>query len=238
MADKSGAEFSLEIVKTFLWPALAVAAVIWLGPDLKEILKDRTFKIGLIEVGDRISNLKVSMQDSFVAQKDYLAKIKENATNPEMVRELTDAATQDIVNAQRGVKKEVQNIQEAIPQPIGAATNPAGISHQPEGKTGPNAIDLELQGFKAILARDVNAAISAFTEAEKIWPTYHNVAEIRRMLVAKRQALTANNISQWTEVYQHLVNELSWGMPAEIRQQIQIKLNEDKENRGRPSVSP
>jgi hypothetical protein len=220
--EKSRAELVLEFIKTFLWPVLIVLAAVWFGPDLKEILKNRTWKIGVVEVGDRISNLKDSMQDSLLAQQDYLAKIKDNAANPEKVKELADAAALDIGNTQRGVKKEIQNIQDVIPQkPIMAADESTTKASPNKGQVSPtNAREWELLGFKYILGRDVNDAIEAFAEAEKDWPNYHNVAEIRRELVRNRQTLAANDSPKWKEFYQHLLKELSWGMPADVRQQI------------------
>lgn len=222
MADKSRTELILEIAKVFIWPLLIVLAVLWLGPDLKEILKNRTWKIGVVEVGDRVSNLKDTMQDSLLVQKDYLSKINNNAANPEKIKELTAAAIQDIENIQKGVKKEIQNIQDVIPQRGIIQTEVSVSPKQLSEKTTPiSAKDWESQGFKYILERDVNAAINSFSEAEKNWPNYHNVAEIRRELVSERQALVSKESPKWKELYQHLLNELSWGMPAEVRQRMQ-----------------
>lgn len=225
MADKSRTELILEIVKVFIWPVLIVLAVIWLGPDLKEILKNRTWKIGVVEVGDRVSNLKDTMQDSLLVQKDYLSKINNNAANPETVKELTSAAIQDIENIQKGVKKEIQNIQDVIPQRGILQKEVSVPPKQLSEKINPtSARDWELQGFKYILGRDVNAAINSFSEAEKNWPNYHNVAEIRRELVNERQTLFSKESPKWKELYQHLLNELSWGMPADVRQKMQTYL--------------
>ena len=49
MVDKNRAELILEIVKIFIWPVLIVLTALWLGPDLKDMLKDRTWKIGVVE---------------------------------------------------------------------------------------------------------------------------------------------------------------------------------------------
>ncbi|MGB5156215.1 hypothetical protein [Desulfobacterium sp. N47] len=224
MADKSRAELVLEIIKIFIWPVLIVFAVMWLGPDLKEMLKNRTWKIGVLEMGDRISTLKDTMQDSLLAQQDYLSKIKENAANPQKVKELSDAAVQDIENTQKGVKNDIRNIQEVIPQkPLTSTEESSGNSKQKYGKTSPaSAREWELAGFRQILERDVSAAINSFSEAEKNWPDYHNVAEIRRKLVSDRQSLASKDSPGWKVLYQHLLNELSWGMPADVRQKMQM----------------
>ena len=62
MPEKSKQELLLEAVKIFLWPVIILVAILWFGNDLKDMLKNRSFKIGLVEVGDRISNLEGSLQ--------------------------------------------------------------------------------------------------------------------------------------------------------------------------------
>lgn len=228
MDEKGRAQLVLEFIKAFLWPVLAVVAVLCFGPDLKDILKNRTWKIGVIEVGDRISNLKDSMQESLLIQKDYLTKIKDSSGNPEKVRELADAAVLDIENTQRGIKKEIQNIQEVIPQKSSVETEDTTVKSKPknENVSPTNVRDWELLGFKHILDKDVKAAIEAFAAAEKDWPNYHNVAEIRKELVSNSEALAAKDSSKWNDLYKHLLKDLSWGMPADVRQQIKSSLGQ------------
>jgi hypothetical protein len=54
MAEKSTGELLIETTKVFIWPALLVVGALWLGDELKEILKNRNWKIGIVEVGERI----------------------------------------------------------------------------------------------------------------------------------------------------------------------------------------
>ncbi|NTW07518.1 MAG: hypothetical protein HGA29_06710, partial [Syntrophaceae bacterium] len=117
MAEKSRLELILEAIKILIWPVLIVSGILWLGDDFKEILKSRTWKIGgVIEVGDRISNLQSTLQDELISQKDSFNQIITNSADPVKVRNLATVALKDIESAQKGVAKEIQNIQQTIPE--------------------------------------------------------------------------------------------------------------------------
>ena len=222
MTEKNRREFVLEVVKTLCWPLLAVIGVLWLGNDLKDILKNRTWKFGVVEVGDRITGFGNTLQEALQDQHDYLVNIKRNAGDKDEVTKLAEKAAEQLTNAQRGVIKDIQNIQQAIPQTQGI--NQEGSSEKMESKssiTSPKtAKDWEVLGFNYILARDVRAAIDAFSQAEKIWPDYHNVSEIRRALVRDSDRLAETNSPEWKNLYRRVLNQLSWGMPTSVRQRM------------------
>lgn len=176
-----------------MWPTLVVAGVFWLGDDFKDILKSRTWKIGgVIEVGDRVSNLQSTLQDQLLLQKDFLNKILSNSADSGKVHDFATSALNNIENAQKGVIKEIQNIQQTIPQAL--PTELGELSRQPtrqetNDKNPNTAKGWETSGFKHLVARDVVSSIQAFSEAEKIWPDYHNVAEIRQLLIKNQEVL-------------------------------------------------
>ena len=226
MAEKSRTELMLEVIKILIWPVLIVSGIFWLGDDFKEILKSRTWKIGgVIEVGDRISNLQSTLQDELISQKDALNKIIANSADPVKVRNLAAAALKDIESAQKGVAKEIENIQQTIPE---TQRQLSGQSFPQEAnrKNPRTARDWENIGFKHLISRDVASAIQAFSEAEKIWPDYHNVSEIRQLLVRNKELLETKESAAWKELYQTLLRQYSWGMPPEIRQEVQKNLQQ------------
>jgi hypothetical protein len=196
-----------------------------LGDDFKDILKSRTWKIGgVIEVGDRVSNLQSTLQDELLSQKDSLNKIISNSADPVKVRNFATVALNDIESAQKGVKKEIQSIQQTIPQALSTAQGQLSEqpAHQETNTKNPRtAKDWEILGFKHLMSRDVASSIQAFSEAEKIWPDYHNVSEIRQLLSKNKEALGTKESTMWKELYQTLLNNFSWGMPSEIRQEMQ-----------------
>jgi len=223
MADKSKQELLLEAIKIFLWPVVILVAIIWFGNDLKDMLNNRSFKIGLVEVGDRISTLEGSVQGGLISQKDYLDQILENADDSSKVRELTEKAIQAIENAQVGIKKEIQNISMAVPE--FSETIPEQKS---KASTKPlTATEWEDRGFEALLNRDINVVILALTEAEKIMPDLHNVSEIRRLMVKNKDQLTDPESGNWKIVYERVLKEYSWGMPTYYRQQMENYLQEN-----------
>ena len=87
----------------------------------------------------------------------------------------------------------------------------------------------ERQGFEYILSNNIDGAIRAFAKAEKIWPTYHNVSEIRDLLESKRPSLGAASETErdrvWQEIYGEILSKYSWGMPSDVRTQIRSRLN-------------
>lgn len=86
------------------------------------------------------------------------------------------------------------------------------------------AIELERKGFEFIINKDVDSALQAFTDAEKLWPTYHNLAEIRKLLAASHDALAKapkeGKSEAWTTFYTTLRTKYSYGMPADVQRKI------------------
>lgn len=220
MSEKTKPELILETVKVLLWPLLIVLAVLWFGSDLKDILKNRSFKIGLVEVGDRINNLEGSVQDELILQKDYLNLILDNAEDPSRVRDLTNEALQTIESAQMGIKKEIQNISSIVPELTQSMSeNKSRISSQ-----AVSVKDWEVIGFNEILAHGIEEAIFAFTEAEKSQPDFHNVSEIRRLLVKNKNSLEDPESEVWEQVYNKILADYSWGMPTLVRQKMRADI--------------
>ncbi len=221
MGDKSRAELVLEAVKILLWPVLVIFAIIWFQADVVEILKSRTWKIGIIEVGDRIETLENTVQDELILQKDYLNKIQDNAGDVDMVTAFAGQALNSLENAQSGVRKEIRTIQDAIPErgqpePVSTQAPSAAIAAEPSSAKG-----WEHLGFDRLVQKNIEDAIEAFTESEKLWPDYHNVSEIRRLLVDKRESLGDKQSPEWSALYETILEKYSWGLPSGVRRQFQ-----------------
>ena len=217
MAEKTRPEIILEAIKIFLWPVVIIVAIFWFGNDLKDMLKNRSFKIGLVEVGDRISNLNGSVQGELISQKDVLNQILENSNDSVKVRELAEKALQDIINTQRDIHEEIQNISKAVPG-LSQAIPEKAKSSSSQALT---ATDWEEKGLQALLNRNVDGAIQALTEAEKIRPDLHNVYEIRRLMVKNKNLLTDPNSEHWKIVYSEILKNYSWGISSAARQQME-----------------
>lgn len=109
---------------------------------------------------------------------------------------------------------------------LSSAAVPAAISTA--GETRDDASSWESKGFSFLLNKDAQAALDAFSHAEKLWPSYHSVAEIKKVLQDNQAALTAapkdpkNEV--WVNFYRTLVTKYSWGMPADIKDKLNQQL--------------
>jgi hypothetical protein len=85
-----------------------------------------------------------------------------------------------------------------------------------------------LKGFDFLVSKDAAAAIKAFASAERLWPSYHNVAEIRKLLEDNRAALVSapreGRSDAWSNVYRVLIKQYSWGMPADVKSKLSEQL--------------
>ena len=212
----------LEYLKVFIWPVLLLIGVLTFKPQIVDILSTRELSIGSLTVGKKIEGVGESMQQQLAVQKRYIEQMEANANNPALVREHAQWLLGMITSVQKNVGQDIVAIQNEI-QGSATAITTAKSTLSVSQESPKNAHDWELKGFEALLAKDVNAAISAFAQAETLSPNYHNVAEIHRLLVDKRELLKARD-ADWKLVYQPIVGRYSWGMPVEILNRLKNEL--------------
>ncbi|MGY9054937.1 MAG: collagen-like triple helix repeat-containing protein [Alphaproteobacteria bacterium] len=70
---------------------------------------------------------------------------------------------------------------------------------------------LEREAFEALLAKDLVTAHQKFSEAERAWPTYHNVAELARI---------TKDPPQFDALMEKVLRNYSWGMPPDILRRV------------------
>ena len=91
------------------------------------------------------------------------------------------------------------------------------------------AVNWELKGFDFLVHRDAESALQAFANAEKLWPDYHSVREIRKLLEEKRTELVPapkeGRSDAWKNFYHTLLANYSWGMTPDIKSKITEQLN-------------
>jgi hypothetical protein len=76
----------------------------------------------------------------------------------------------------------------------------------------------EESGFQALIARDFLKAEQEFEAAEKVYPTYHQVYEIARLIRANKSTL--KQIETQNKIFKTIVNELSYGASGQFIQQL------------------
>jgi|GEM_PF-2474843 len=222
-SSKSKAELILEYVKVFIWPVLITIAVLVYHNLALDIIKNRKWKVGIVEVGERVETLEKAVQEQLIFQKDNLESIKEHANNPDKVKQIADMLLLSLKNTQVGVKQEARSIGANIERPVQQGSSQDGAKYNSEAKksTPTTAVEWEKQGFSYLLSKNIDDALRAFTEAETIWPDFHNVSEIRSLLVKEKNFAKGGATTNWNRIYNSILKDYSWGMPSDARKKMQ-----------------
>ncbi|MFN3968209.1 hypothetical protein [Flavobacterium sp.] len=79
------------------------------------------------------------------------------------------------------------------------------------------ALDWEAKGYKALLLKNVDEAITAFNNSENSYNGFHMSYEITRYLKANKEKLKDPNADFWKETYAKIAKDYSWKMPNPIK---------------------
>jgi hypothetical protein len=124
--------------------------------------------------------------------------------------------------------EQLKSGQAQLPESFNLASSAAPASISTAGETRDDASSWESKGFSFLLNKDAQAALDAFSHAEKLWPSYHSVAEIKKLLQDNQAALNAapkeGKSEVWVNFYRTLVTKYSWGMPADIKDKLNQQL--------------
>ena len=58
-------------------------------------------------------------------------------------------------------------------------------------------------------------------------PDHHNVSEIRSLLVQRQDELKKRDAAEWETIYKEILARYSWGMPLDVREQMQVAVGEN-----------
>ena len=103
---------------------------------------------------------------------------------------------------------------------VPAVNPPPSISSDAQA----SATEYEKRGFVSLLGQNFDQAFKDFNEAVRLYPNLHNVQEIRDLMRGQRVALQANDPASWKTLFSTILEKYSWGMPAEVKSQMQAKL--------------
>jgi hypothetical protein len=87
-----------------------------------------------------------------------------------------------------------------------------------------SAAEYEKRGFVSLLDQNFDQAFKDFNDAVRLYPDLHNVQEIRNLMRGQRVPLQANDPASWKTLFSTILEKYSWGMPAEVKSQMQAKL--------------
>ena len=228
-AEKSiaTARLILDYIRTFIWPLVVVFILLLYKQDVLQLIKTRQIKVaGVFEVGESINDLNANAQAELADLRKFIEEIRASANDPAKVAQLTENLTANVDSLKVNLDKNITQIKRESTQPRqmkSEATAPSAADAKGQAQS------LELRGFEALLDRDVDAAIDAFAKAEALWPDYHNVTEIKRLLTRKQNELASapkeGKSPAWSELYRILISKYSWGMPTAVRTKLHAALD-------------
>ena len=209
-----------------------------IGPAVERLQQvEATAQQELKDVAALVDALKASYQEDLQAALEQIRAeggTPETLPGPDRSAVVAHDIDAKLASLQQNLGREVQQIQQAVTQAPatpapGASAPPAAqpatpsaakpVKQTTETRAEP-VVALERQGFEAILERDIDAALDAFTEARRLWPDYHNVAEIQRYLAQLQKSRPSLEPSDWVNINRTILTEYSWGMPPDIRAEL------------------
>ena len=219
----------LDYLRVFTWPAIALFVVMFGWNDLMLLLRDREVNLFGVAIGQKVEGVQRRAEGELEDISFLVGQLEErlnaiengdetdNASNTETGAPDARALTQQIetkIDSLRGnLAREVEQVQMAAPPVQQSLPTPAPNT---PSRREQRVASLEQTGFEAMLARDYETALDAFTKAREIWPSYHNVAEMQRLLAARR-ADPPQTEQDWLSLFEMALIKFSWGMPDDIR---------------------
>ena len=194
----------LEYVKVLTWPVILLLGFFFYGDHLLKIMESREIEAFGLKIGSQVEQVSSNYQAELAALRKQIEEGSQGNKTQALLKKL------DIIE---------QNLDKELTQVKASALNQDSST---ENLTRKEKVSrYERQGFDALVNRDVVTAIDTFTKAKETWPEYHNVSEILRLLLKNQQELAKeNNPKAWQSVFQIILSDYSWGMPAIARKSI------------------
>lgn len=208
----------LDYLRTFMWPVLVLVLLFGYGDKIWNLLDSREVELaGVLKLGQQVSQIKENTNEELDDIRALLSAVQGGGGPTAQIVKDIEAK---IGKVERNLDREVSQIRSVAPRsPV--PSKPVQKSVKVDQPVGADALATasaqERLGFEAILKRDVDAAYKAFDAAYRSYPEYHNVREIRAVLESKRRALASPQSPEWDTLYQRILADLSWGMPADLR---------------------
>lgn len=207
----------LDYIRTFLWPAVALAVVLVYQDDVRTILQEREVDIFGLRIGEKVQQIETHTLAEIGDIRALLDEQQASGTAPANADAIATDIEAKLASLERNLSREVAAVRSAEVQP---APEFPSAAQMPASSRMAQAADAERQGFQALIERDVGGAMEAFDEARRIQPDFHNVAEIGRLLRDRRDKLGKPDSPEWPRLYREILTRYSWGLPDNLRPQL------------------
>ncbi|MEO3430688.1 hypothetical protein AAFN88_17675 [Pelagibius sp. CAU 1746] len=226
MADDGGKSYVLgrlilDYIKAFMWPLVAVIVVLIYQDDVRQILSERQVDIFGLRIGEKVEQIE-SQAMAEIEDIRLLLEAQQAAqqAGAEAAPQLNEDINAKLRSLETNLSREISRVQVEQQSLRSAPPAERQATVEADSSRAGKAAAAERRGFEALIDRDVEAAIAAFDEARRIWPEYHNVAEIGRALRRLEDALATAESDVWPRLYREILTRYSWGIPDDLRKEI------------------
>ncbi|MES9905792.1 MAG: hypothetical protein ABW168_24360 [Sedimenticola sp.] len=190
----------LEYIKVLKWPLILIIGFTLYNDKLFGIIENREIDAFGLKIGKQVDEVSSNYKAELEALKTTIKSSKDSSLLEKV----------EIIET---------NLERELAQVKQTALNKEAPSSTTARTT--KVAKLERDGFIAVINRDANGAISAFSEASDLWPDYHNVSEINELLIKNKNNLSGNESTEtWGNVTKTISDKYSWGMPSDVREQL------------------
>ncbi|MBX6323895.1 MAG: hypothetical protein IRY94_18925, partial [Rhodospirillaceae bacterium] len=232
------ARLVLDTIRALVWPAVILFLLVSYRSEIATTLTSSDIEVAGFKLTRRVetltSNLDIEVP-GIIAELDAAIRPQLPADGAARLQEIE----RRIAALARNVGQDLAALPAAV-APTPAAAAPAAPAAEPAAPAPPpgavaptqalsratQAVPAEAStvqgweaaGFRALLLRDAGKAAAAFARAYALWPDYHNVDELHRLLEDRKAALAPDAEAAWVQLYRLVLDRYSWGMPADVRE--------------------
>lgn len=217
------ARLVLDFLRAFAWPVILLVVLVVYREDLMSLVSEREFEAFGVRVGPRVEEVQENVEAELADIRELLDRQK--TAPPEEREQIAQDLDAKVQKLEENVGREVQQIRRLDEPAAVSAQAVQTPREQASIRSSRNeAQELERQGFEALLDRDVEGALAVLDRAHRVWPDYHNVAEIRRLLRTAADDLRDPGSPAWNDVYRRILTDYSWGMSKEHREALREQI--------------
>lgn len=226
------AKIVLDYIRVFIWPLILVGGAFLFNEDIVKLINEREIKFAGLEIGSKITERINSVKENTKAEFEDIKKLFEELNvaktkSPDIAPQIFDKISVKITALDKNIDKDVGRISQDFLVLYENPVKESSLINQQQ-----DAMAFESKGFQFLLNKDIEEAINAFAKAEELWPSYHNVWEIKQFLLSEKTRLlnreNTNNDLAWERVYVTLLSKYSWGMPDNFREKFRGLVHEVK----------
>ena len=224
MADEASGSYSLgrlvlDYIRVFMWPLVALVVVVVYQDDVRKIVSEREVEILGVRIGDKVEEIESRALAEISEIRSLLAE--QQRSNADGNAAISQDINTKLERLELNLSRDIEEVRSA--EQAGRALSLEDTRQRATNASAGRADRVEAaerRGFEALIDRNVDRALEAFTEARIIWPEYHNVSEIEQLLLRWQDRLSDPGSPAWSQLYREILTRYSWGMPKDLRQPI------------------